>query len=113
MEIQIAANRLAELGHETRLAIYRHLVQCGPAGCPVGKLQELLAIPPSTLSHHIARLVSVGLVVQRREGRVLRCIPQFDAFNETLAYLTGECCIDRPASEGACESTSTFGQHCS
>ena len=96
MQLDLAAKRLAELGHATRLAIFRHLVRCGPGGCRVGDVQEILGIPASTLSHHLSRLISVGLVEQRREGRILYCIPRIDAFNETVDYLTAECC------QGAC-----------
>lgn len=96
MELELAATRLAELGHATRLAIFRHLVRCGPQGCRVGDVQEILGIPGSTLSHHLSRLISVGLVEQRREGRILYCIPRIEAFNETVDYLTAECC------QGAC-----------
>lgn len=97
MELEIAANRLAELGHSTRLAIFRHLVRCGLSGCRVGDLQEILGVPGSTLSHHLGRLISVGLVEQQRDGRILYCLPKIDAFNETVEYLTEECC------KGSCE----------
>ncbi len=52
----------------------------------------MLGVPASTLSHHIGRLVSVGLVRQQRDGRILYCQPKIDAFNETISYLTEECC---------------------
>lgn len=102
MELELAAKRLAELGHSTRLAIFRHLVRCGPSGCRVGDVQRILGIPASTLSHHIGRLVGVGLVEQQRDGRILYCLPRFDAFNETLAYLTEECCKGSYASDASC-----------
>jgi len=92
MELELAAKRLAELGHSTRLSIFRHLVRCGASGCPGGDIQRILGVPGSTLSHHIARLVSAGLVEQRRDGRILYCIPKFDALNDTMEYLTEECC---------------------
>ncbi len=97
MDLKLAAKRLAELGHSTRLGIFRHLVRCGPNGCPVGDVQQILGIPASTLSHHIGRLVSVGLVEQQRDGRVLYCLPMFEAFDETIQFLTAECC------QGSCE----------
>ena len=92
MELDTAAKRLAELGHCTRLAIFRHLVKCGPKGCPVGEMQRTLAIPGSTLSHHLGRLMSAGLVEQRREGRILYCLPVFSALDEVINFLTDECC---------------------
>lgn len=92
MKIEIAAKRLAELGHTTRLKVFRHLVRCGDEGCSVGELQQMLDIPGSTLTHHVGKLVAAGLVEQRREGRVLHCVPKFEALNETIAFLTEECC---------------------
>ncbi|MCP3666323.1 MAG: winged helix-turn-helix transcriptional regulator [Gammaproteobacteria bacterium] len=92
MELETTAKRLAELGHNTRLSIFRYLVKCGPDGCPVGELQRELAIPGSTLSHHLGRLMSAGLVEQRRDGRTLYCLPVFTALNEVINFLTDECC---------------------
>lgn len=92
MENEIAAKKLAELGHITRLSIFRYLVKVGDQGAPVGQIQEELDIPGSTLSHHISRLVSVGLIKQVRESRTLYCIPQFDVLDELLEFLKSECC---------------------
>lgn len=100
MELKLAARRLAELGHATRLSIFRHLVRCGPGGCRVGDVQAMLGIPASTLSHHLGRLIAVGLVEQHRDGRILHCVPRIDALNETVAYLTEECC------QGSCGTPS-------
>ncbi len=94
MQIEIAAKCLAELGHPTRLQIFRSLVKEGNQGAPVGDLQSTLDIPGSTLSHHITRLISVGLISQRREGRTLFCIAQYEKLNELMSYLQDECCIN-------------------
>ncbi|MCW8878488.1 MAG: helix-turn-helix domain-containing protein [Kangiellaceae bacterium] len=91
--VQIA-ERIAELGHPTRLLIFKHLVRAGHNGSPVGAIQEELQIPGSTLSHHIAKMVKVGLVKQVRESRTLYCQPQFDSLSEVIAYLQEECCIN-------------------
>ena len=92
MKHEEAANRLAELGNSTRLAIFRYLVKAGHEGVPVGHIQKEFDIPGSTLSHHISRLVRVGLVQQVRESRTLYCIPQYEAFDELVAFLQSECC---------------------
>ena len=92
MNLQETAQCLAELGHETRLAIFRHLVKMGPAGSCVGDLQQVLDIPNSTLSHHIARLSKVELVIQQRDGRILHCIPQYKKLQEITDFLVDECC---------------------
>lgn len=94
MKTETAAKKLAELGHLTRLSIFRYLVKVGKQGAPVGQIQEKLGIPGSTLSHHISRLVSVGLVNQEREGRILYCTPQFQVLDELVEYLKSECCTE-------------------
>jgi ArsR family transcriptional regulator, arsenate/arsenite/antimonite-responsive transcriptional repressor len=92
MELELTAKRLAELGNTTRLSIFRYLVKAGRGGSPVGQIQKEIGIPASTLSHHINRLVSVGLIRQERDSRILHCIPQFEALEETIRFLMSECC---------------------
>lgn len=93
MEILQAANAFKELGHPTRLNIFSLLVKAGYKGLPVGRLQECLQVPNSTLSHHIAKLTSVGLVQQERDGRVLNCIAQYPSLNALIDFLQDECCV--------------------
>lgn len=59
---------------------------------PVGEIQKHLEVPGSTLTHHMQRLIKVGLVKQRRESRTLFCEPQMDAIRELAGYLLSECC---------------------
>lgn len=94
MEVEIAAQRLAELGHKTRLEIFRYLIKGGEKGVPVGEIQAVLGIPASTLSHHVTRLISVGLITQRRDGRTLYCVPQYNELNGLISFLQEECCIN-------------------
>ena len=94
MENEMAAKRLAELGHNTRLSIFRYLVKIGSEGAPVGQIQAKLEVPGSTLSHHINRLVSVGLIRQVRESRTLYCVPQFEVLRELIDFLQAECCTE-------------------
>lgn len=94
MENEKAAKMLAELGHTTRLSIFRYLVKVGDQGAPVGQIQAKLDVPGSTLSHHINRLVSVGLIDQVRESRTLYCVPQFAALRELIEFLLSECCTE-------------------
>ena len=92
MDLEHAAGRCAELGNITRLSIFRLLVKAGKSGLPVGRIQNSLGIPGSTLTHHLQRLVRVGLVKQRRQSRVLHCEPQMQAIRELTDYLLSECC---------------------
>ena len=94
MKLEHAAEQLAELGHSTRLGIYRALVRAGHGGLPVADIQQQLKTPASTLSHHITRLVRVGLIKQVREGRVLRCFAQYKELAKLQDFLSEECCAD-------------------
>ncbi len=88
----LAVKRLAELGHPTRLAVFRLLVKGNRQGLTVGTIQSKLEIPGSTLSHHLSRLISAGLVTQHREGRELRCQARMESLDDLMKYLTAECC---------------------
>ncbi len=68
---------------------------------PVGRLQDRLKIPASTLSHHIKTLVSVGLVSQVRESTTLVCHANYDAMRGLLDFLAAECCAEEAECKGA------------
>ena len=87
-----ALTALSALGHETRLAAFRQLVQAGPVGMSVGELRERLELPPATLSAHLNVLRAAALVHDEREGRVIRVRANFLQMNALLAYLTENCC---------------------
>ena len=86
MDLNTAANALRELGHPTRLSIYRELVRAGHEGLPVSELQKHLEIPASTLSHHLSALISAGLISQERQR------PCYAQLEQLMAFLTEECC---------------------
>ncbi|WP_444900676.1 ArsR/SmtB family transcription factor [Microbulbifer sp. VAAC004] len=94
MGIDEVAKALKELGHPTRLLIYKKIVKAGMPGIPVGSIQEQLEIPGSTLSHHISSLVSAGLITQRRESRTLYCVAEYQHLVGVLHFLQDECCND-------------------
>ncbi|CZF82915.1 HTH-type transcriptional repressor CzrA [Grimontia celer] len=101
MELEAVAKALKELGHPTRLAIFKRLVKGGHAGIAVGLVQEELDIPGSTLSHHLSSLMSADLIEQRREGRTLYCLPRYEQLEGVLAFLREECCADESAEEAS------------
>ncbi len=92
MEITTASERLAALGHESRLAIYRLLVHAGADGVNAGLIGGKLKIPSPTLSFHLAHLSRVGLIKGRQESRFIYYVADFDTMDELLAYLTQNCC---------------------
>ncbi len=101
MDLERVANALKELGHPTRLKVFRNLIKAGEKGMPVGSLQKALDVPSSTLSHHIAALVSVGLVKQERQGRVLYCTAQYQHLQDIIGFLVAECCADNASGAGS------------
>ncbi len=94
---------LAALGHESRLAAFRLLVQAGPAGLAVGEVRERLDLAPATLTAHLNVLRTSGLVRDQREGRVIRLRADYARMDRLLAYLTENCC----AGTAACGSVSS------
>ena len=97
MSMEQVAARLAALGNATRLEIYRTLVRAGRTGLLVSGVQERLRIPASTLSHHLHKLVEVGLVTQERQGTSLICRADFALMEASLALFVKECCADEQA----------------
>ncbi|MGV6875360.1 ArsR/SmtB family transcription factor [Pseudochelatococcus sp. B33] len=94
MNIETAATQLEALGNVTRLRVYRTLVRAGDDGLPVGSLQERIGIAASTLSHHLHRLISTGLVTQERQATTLICRANYPAMHGLVGFLVDECCID-------------------
>jgi DNA-binding transcriptional ArsR family regulator len=100
MEKIDAIAALAALAQETRLDIFRLLVQTGADGLPPGQISERLGLPAATLSFHLNQLRHAGLVTFRREGRSLIYMAEYDAMNGLLAFLTENCCQGDPAGCG-------------
>jgi ArsR family transcriptional regulator, arsenate/arsenite/antimonite-responsive transcriptional repressor len=95
------AAQLAALGHPARLAILRRVVQAGPEGITTTDVQGELDLPWTTLNHHLARLVSTGLVAARREGKFALHSADFAALKALTEYLWKDCC-NRGRSGGCC-----------
>jgi len=92
MEIKTATERLAALGHESRLAIFRMLVEAGPSGIVASAIGEALTLPPATLSFHLNHLSRVGLITSQREGRFIRYSAAYATMDDLIAFLTRNCC---------------------
>ena len=92
MKTSQAVEKLAALSQETRLRIFRLLVERGPQGMHAGAIAESLTLPPATLSFHVAHLVRAELVVARQEGRFMFYAAGFAAMDDLIAFLTDNCC---------------------
>jgi len=86
------ADMLSAMGTEPRLRIMRLLLAAHPGGMVVGEIGTELAIPNSTLSHHLEKLKNEELVKVQREGAFLRYSANNDVLQELLAFLYAECC---------------------
>ena len=93
-ELETIADRLNALGNPTRLQIYRLLVRAGSEGMSVGRIQEVLAVPASTLSHHLKLLDSVELITREKQGTTLICLARYDIMDTVIGFLADECCAD-------------------
>ncbi len=92
ISLENAVGALSALAHESRLTIFRTLVQAGPSGMRVGDLGSTLAIPGATLSHHVNQLKTSGLVNATRSGREIILRADYQAMNGLLSYLSENCC---------------------
>jgi DNA-binding transcriptional ArsR family regulator len=92
METKAVLMALAALAQETRLGIFRLLVQTGPDGLAASRIAEQMGIPPSSLSFHLKELSHAGLIAARQDGRFLFYSANMDAMNALLGFLTANCC---------------------
>jgi DNA-binding transcriptional ArsR family regulator len=92
MKTMEAVAMLAALAQESRLGIYRLLVQAGPAGMAAGAIAEALGLPPATLSFHLKELNRAGLTASRQEGRYVIHSANYEAMTRLLGFLTENCC---------------------
>jgi DNA-binding transcriptional ArsR family regulator len=92
MDDAAAVNALGALAQESRLAVYRLLVERGPEGYTAGEIGARLGIPAPTLSFHLKELSRAGLIAARRQSRHLHYSARFERMNALLDYLTANCC---------------------
>lgn len=111
METKSVIDALAALAQESRLAVFRLLVQAGPEGMAATRIAEQLGIPPSSLSFHLKELTHAQLVTQTKAGRSLIYSANFPVMNSLLGFLTENCCggnvcspvsLSNCSQEGAC-----------
>jgi ArsR family transcriptional regulator len=95
MNIKTAVGSLAALAQDSRLEVFRLLVQAGTAGLAAGEIAQRLEIPASTLSFHVKALAHAGLIASRQDGRHIYYSASYAAMNELIAFLSENCCGGR------------------
>lgn len=96
LDTKRATDALGALAHETRLSVFRMLVQAGPDGMIAGAIAEASGAPPSTMSHHLATLERAGLVQSQRESRLIHYRADYAAMRRLLTFLMQDCCQGAP-----------------
>jgi DNA-binding transcriptional ArsR family regulator len=92
MDSPTAVTSLAALAQESRLAIFRLLVEAGPTGLAVGEIGAELHVAPATLSFHLKALSQSGLVEARQDGRFIYYSASYSRMNSLIGYLSENCC---------------------
>jgi DNA-binding transcriptional ArsR family regulator len=100
MDTTTALKSLAALAQEHRLAIFRLLVEKGPAGIAAGRIAERLGLPAPTTSFHLKELVNAGLASAQPQSRFIYYRANYASMNGLIAYLTENCC----RGSGACDT---------
>ncbi|WP_292936649.1 metalloregulator ArsR/SmtB family transcription factor [Noviherbaspirillum sp.] len=96
MDTSAAVSALSALAHESRLSVFRLLVQAGPEGMAASKIGEKLDIPPSSLSFHLKELTHARLISPRQDGRYIIYAAAFPTMNALMAFLSDNCCGGNP-----------------
>jgi len=104
--LQVVAS-LGALAHETRLAVYRLLVQKGPDGLSAGAIAEAVGLAPSSLTFHLQQLTQAGLIKPRRVSRQLIYATDYTVMNGVLAYLGENCCGSAASCSPTCRPETT------
>jgi ArsR family transcriptional regulator, arsenate/arsenite/antimonite-responsive transcriptional repressor len=92
MKKEKAIAALAALAQESRLDVFRMLVQSGPDGMPAGEIGAKLSVPSPTLSFHLNHLKHAGLVSSRRDSRSIIYSADYKAMNDLISYMMENCC---------------------
>lgn len=96
MEQCDAVAALAAIAQDTRLSVFRLLIQAGPSGMTAGEIAGALAAQPSTMSHHLGSLERAHLVRSHRDGRTVVYAADYEGTRQLLGFLTEDCCQGRP-----------------
>lgn len=92
MDIQNALIAFDALSQETRLKVFRLLVEYGPEGASAGTVSESLGVPHNTLSFHLNHMSNASLVLSRREGRSIIYSANFGLMTDLIRFMVEDCC---------------------
>ncbi|RYZ93418.1 MAG: ArsR family transcriptional regulator [Proteobacteria bacterium] len=93
MEIFEALEAFASLSQETRLRVFKLIIEFGGMGLGPKQMIEELKIPDNTLSFHLSHLTKSGLISSRREGRQLFYTANTAVVDGLIDFLKENCCV--------------------
>lgn len=105
MDIKHAINAFTALSQETRLKVFKILVEYGATGTAAGTISDRLGIPHNTLSFHLSHLTQAELITSRKEGRQMIYAANCDAIENLIGYLRENCCINEEGEQSSCKTT--------
>ncbi len=105
MKLKHAINAFAALSQETRLKVFKILIEYGQSGTAAGTISDRLSIPHNTLSFHLSHLTQAGLITARKQGRSMIYAANCDAIEDLIDYLRENCCILEEGCETDCNPT--------
>jgi len=105
MKLKHAINALAALSQETRLKVFKILIEYGSGGTAAGTISDRLDIPHNTLSFHLSHLTQAGLITARKDGRSMIYAANVTSIEELIDYLRENCCINEEGEQSSCKTT--------
>ena len=105
MDIKHAVNAFTALSQETRLKVFKILIEYGSHGTAAGTISDRLGIPHNTLSFHLSHLTQAGLISARKDGRSMIYAANVSSIEELIGYLRENCCINEEGVPSSCKTT--------
>ncbi|MFW0777886.1 MAG: ArsR/SmtB family transcription factor [Rickettsiales bacterium] len=105
MDINNAIIAFSALSQETRLKVFKILIEYGRSGTAAGTISDRLAIPHNTLSFHLSHLTQAGLISARKDGRSMIYAANCDSIEALISYLRENCCILEEGGDTDCKPT--------
>jgi ArsR family transcriptional regulator len=99
MEIYEALEAFSSLSQETRLKVFKLLVEYGREGAMAGKIAEQLKIPDNTLSFHLSHMSRAGLVASKKDGRSVTYFANQKLIEGLISFLDENCCVRETSSK--------------
>lgn len=100
MEIFEVCEAFSSLSQETRLKVFKLLIEYGRSGVSAGRIAQEIDIPNNTLSFHLAHMTKAGLVRSEKEGRSITYFANTETITALIDFLQENCCARETSAKG-------------